>query len=184
MNNRQTINKSKALLEQISRRDVTSESALLTDKALLELFSWGTDRPPRARLKDTLAVLVRQGNLTLGTIGGEKLYKISSKGRQSLILTHLRASITTSPASQWRERWYFVTYQIPDSNKVARNQFLTELKRIGFLRYGTALWIYPHDVSVQIKKIAAHLHIDPYIDILRADTIAQPTRWKKKFKLG
>ncbi len=77
MKPRQTVTKSHALLERIAKRDVISEEQILSDQALLELFSWHTKRAPRARIKDTLAVLVRQGTISQGTIDGQRLYTIS-----------------------------------------------------------------------------------------------------------
>lgn len=184
MNTRQPITKSNALLAFVAKHGVTPEASIIKDKPLLELFSWHTSRAPKARIKDTLAILVRQGALSQGQIDTEKIYKITSRGQSSLTKAQLRKSITVSSAQQaWNGRWMFVTYQIPESHKIARNQFLIELKRIGFLRYGSALWIYPFDVSVEIKKIAHHLNIDGHIDILRADSISSPALWKRKFHL-
>lgn len=180
---RQTVTKSHALLEKIAKRDVISEDQLITDTALLELFSWQTTRSPRARIKDTLTVLVRQGAISQGTIDGQRLYKLTSKGRSTLSVAAVRGEQPPRPV-QWNGRWFFVTYQIPEPHKVARNQLLIELKRIGFLRYGPALWVYPYDASNVVKKIAHHLAVDKYVDVLRADTIGQTATWKRRFKLS
>jgi DNA-binding transcriptional regulator PaaX len=56
-------------------------------------------------------------------------------------------------------------------------------KRIGFLRYGPALWVYPYDISSSVKKIAHHLGVEKYVDVLRADSIGQLASWKRRFKL-
>lgn len=184
MKKQQSIPKSTALLGYIAKHGVTTESSILKDKALLELFAWHTERSPRARLKDTLTVLVRQGALTQGQIDTEKIFKITVRGQTSLDKAQLRKKVkATALPSSWNGRWLFVTYQIPESQKISRNQLLIELKRIGFLRYSSALWIYPYDVSNEIKKIAQHLDVDKYIDILRADLISNTHRWKRKFHL-
>ncbi len=178
----QKISKSQTLLDRIAKRDVTSLDQLVHDQVLLELFSWHTKRAPAARIKDTLAVLVRQGSLSQGMIDGQKLYKITSKGRHSLAKAAMRKALITN--ERWTGRWYFVTYQIPEGQKVARNQFLIELKRLGFRRYSSALWIHPYDLSVSVKKIAHHLGVEKHIDILRADTISQAAIWKRRFNLA
>lgn len=183
MTTRQPLRKSTALLEKIAKHDVSPESGLLADAGLLELFSWGTTRPPRARLKDTLAVLVRQGQLNQGLMDGERLFRVTAKGHEAIAAAHYRTSIPTKPA-RWNHRWHLVTYQIPDSHKAARNQFLIELKRLGFKRFNPALWIYPYDCTMTLKKIAHHLKIEPYIEIIRADTISQTAKWKKAFSLS
>lgn len=179
------VSKSNELLKKVAQKSVATESSILEDKSLLELFGWNTARSPRARLKDTLAILSRQGSLTQGRIDTERLYKITSRGKAQLDRSILRKPVhpTDQNASTWNGRWFFVTYQIPESHKISRNQFLIELKRIGFLRFSSALWIYPYDVSSQIRKIASHLDIDRHIDVLRADSISQPTVWKRRFKL-
>ncbi|MDQ5944277.1 MAG: phenylacetic acid degradation operon negative regulatory protein [Patescibacteria group bacterium] len=185
MTNMKKISKSQELLKKVAQKGVATEASLLEDKALLELFSWNTARAPRARIKDTLAILTRQGALTQGRIDTEKLYKITSRGLALLKRGEVRKSTNTPlhTPSSWNKRWLFVTYQIPETHKIARNQFLIELKRLGFLRFSSALWIYPYDISVQIKKIATHLTIENYVDILRADSISQPAVWKRRFKL-
>lgn len=179
------VSKSQELLKKVAQKGVATESSLLEDKALLELFSWNTSRSPRARIKDTLAILSRQGSLTQGRIDTEKLYKISARGTAQLKRgeLHRPGVLSAHSPKNWNKRWLFVTYQIPESHKIARNQFLIELKRLGFQRFSSALWIFPYDVSVQIRKVAAHLGIDSHIDILRADSISQPTLWKRRFKL-
>lgn len=179
------ISKSQELLKKIAQKGVATEDYLLEDKALLELFSWNTSRSPRARIKDTLAILSRQGSITQGRIDTERLYKITVRGTNQLKRSTLHQPdiiALHSPVS-WNKRWLFVTYQMPDSHKVQRNQFLIELKRIGFQRFSSALWIFPYDVSTQVRKIATHLDINSYIDILRADSISQTTLWKRRFNL-
>lgn len=179
------ISKSQELLKKIAQKGVATEDYLLEDKALLELFSWNTSRSPRARIKDTLAILSRQGSITQGRIDTERLYKITVRGTNQLKRSTLHQPdiiALHSPVS-WNKRWLFVTYQMPDSHKVQRNQFLIELKRIGFQRFSSALWIFPYDVSTQVHKIATHLDINSYIDILRADSISQTTLWKRRFNL-
>jgi hypothetical protein len=135
MKPRQTVTKSHALLERIAKRDVISEEQILSDQALLELFSWHTKRAPRARIKDTLAVLVRQGTISQGTIDGQRLYKITSKGRAGLDVVAVRAQNPVTPTT-WNGRWFFVTYQIPETHKSARNQLLIELKPSNFAGLG------------------------------------------------
>lgn len=179
------LSKSNELLKKIAQKGVITESSLLEDASLMELFGWNTNRSPRARIKDTLAILSRQGSLVQGRIDTERVYKITSRGKSQIERFSLRRLPLTAEVTHanWNGRWFFVTYQIPESHKISRNQFLIELKRLGFLRFSSALWIYPYDVSPQIRKIARHLDITKYIDVLRADTISQPVVWKHRFKL-
>jgi len=125
---------------------------------------------------------VKQGDLSLGLIDYEKLYKITPAGHTKLILTQARQAALLHPTS-WNQRWHFVSYQIPEAKKVARNQLLIELKRIGFKRYAPALWLYPYDVSKPIRQIAQHLGVNEMVDFMRADAISQDSLWRKKFKL-
>lgn len=179
------VSKSQELLKKIARKELATEDSLLKDKALLELFSWNTTRAPRARIKDTLAILSRQGAVTQGRIDTEKLYKITTHGTNLIKRGELRNTPITASFTprNWNRRWLFVTYQIPQTHKIQRNQLLIELKRLGFLRFSSALWIYPYDVTTQIRKITTHLGIEDFVDILRADSISQPAIWKRRFKL-
>jgi DNA-binding transcriptional regulator PaaX len=179
------ISKSNELLKKIAQKGVATEVSLLEDASLTELFGWNTNRSPRARIKDTLAILSKQGSLVQGIIDTERIYKITSRGKAQIERFGLRHKSPIEHISNktWNGRWLFVTYQIPESHKISRNQFLIELKRLGFLRFSSALWIYPYDISPQLRKIAQHLKIDNYMDILRADSISRPAIWKRRFKL-
>lgn len=177
----QKLNKSTALLQKISTRDIFPESRVLEDPGLLELFSWHTSRSPRARLKDTLKLLVKNGYISEGQLNQEALYSLTPKGSERLVNSEHKR---TPPLPQkWDRRWHFVTYQIPNARKVTRNSFILELKRLGFVRYGPALWIFPHDLSSHLKKIALHSKISEYVEYIRADTISNQKAWLKKFKL-
>lgn len=177
----QRLNKTSTLLGKIAAKDITAEAALLQDKGLLELFSWHTDRSPRARLKDTLAQLASQGLVHVGSLGDERLYSVTPKGHARLGLQSIRTQVVTPTV--WRQRWHFVSYQIPNDKKVARNQFLIELKRLGFQRFGPALWVSPHDFSPAVKKLAEHLQVAQFVDFLRADSISDQKAWQRRFKL-
>ena len=176
-------NKSLALLQKISAHDLVQETKLLSDPGLNELFSWHTKRSARARLKDTLAVLVKQADLTIGQLGNNKIYQITDKGRQKIArLSMLRVNPVSRP-SVWNRRWYLVAYHIPDQNKSSRNQFIAGLKILGFKRYAPALWINPYDLVTDVNKIAKHYQVAQYISHVRADTISHASQWQKTFSV-
>lgn len=177
-----TTSKTVSILKKISTQDVVSETKLLSDPGLQELFSWHTSRPARARMKDTLAILVRQGDITSAVLGDNKIYQITQAG-QDKIDRPLSPPIAEQNPKAWNQRWYFVTYQIPDEHKVARNQLLIYLRKLGAQRYASALWIFPYDISTQVKKMATHYKVAQCIDFLRADTISQDQAWRKRFNL-
>ncbi len=178
----QNISKTTALLAKIGQHDIIREEKLLSDPGLQELFSWHTSRAPRARLKDTLAVLLKQGDITQGSLGNAKILQITEIGRAKLHRPTL-AAIEKPKPSAWNQRWYFITYQIPDSHKSARNQLIIQLHKLGAKRFSAALWICPYDIGSEVKKIATYYKVAQYIDYLRADSITQASRWRKQFKL-
>lgn len=182
MKNMQNISKTTALLAKIAQQDIIREEKLLSDPGLQELFSWRTARSPRARLKDTLAVLLKQGDITQGSLGNDKIFQITEAGRTRLHRPTLTAIERPKPSS-WNRRWYFITYQIPDSHKSARNHLIIQLHKLGAQRFSAALWICPYDIGSEVKKIATYYKVAQYIDYLRADSITQVSHWRKQFKL-
>ncbi len=175
------LNKTTALLRKISTKDISSESSILSDPGLLELFSWHTSRAPKARIKDTLRLLVKDQLISQGSLNNEALFSITPAGKERLTRSDIKSSVTLP--DRWSNRWHFVTYQIPAQQKVARNAFILELKRIGFLRYGPALWIFPHDLTPHLKKFAAQESLSDHIEYIRADSITNQKKWQKQFKL-
>lgn len=182
MKHMQTTSKTVSLLKKISTQDVVTENKLLDDPGLQELFSWHTKRPARARLKDTLAILVRQGDISSAELGNKKIYQITEAGQQKLSRPPL-SPLVHHTAHNWNQRWYFITYQIPDSHKSARNQLIIYLRKLGAQRYASALWITPYDMTSEVKKMATHYEVAQFIDFLRADTISQDRAWRKRFGL-
>lgn len=177
----QSLNKTTALLGKIAAKDIIPESSILSDPGLLELFSWHTSRSPKARIKDTLRLLVKSELISKGTLNNQSLYSITPTGKDRLSRSEIKSTLVLP--SRWGHRWHFVTFQIPAEQKVARNNLIIELKRIGFLRYGPALWIFPHDVTAHIKKLAIQLNLTDSIEYIRADSITNQKKWQKHFKL-
>ncbi len=157
------INKSAEVLKVIAGKRVIVEDELTAARSLLSLFGPNA----RRRIIDTTALLAKQGFVSIGTIEHEKLYKVTDKGLRHLDLYTLSIKGIAKP-KEWDGKWYLVTFEIPDSQKVTRNYLVSQLKLQGFVSYTKGLWIYPYDPANYVKGLKKLLSLPKEIKIITA----------------
>ncbi len=57
-------------------------------------------------------------------------------------------------SSVWDRKWRFVSFDIPEKKRDARDAFRAELKVLGFKELQKSFWVYPHDVFEPINVLA------------------------------
>ncbi len=63
----------------------------------------------------------------------------------------------------WDSKWRFVSFDIPEKNRDARDAFRAELKILGFKELQKSLWVYPHDVFEPIHVLAELYDVRRYL---------------------
>jgi len=174
--------KSLELLEVISRKSVTSLSELTVDKSLRSIFQTRSESATKRRIIDTMSLLARQGFVSVGHIDGEKIYKLSVKGRKHL-QTYLIVKSGVTRHARWDRSWYIVTFDIPESKKVARNSLITHLKNQNFYNYTKGLWILPYDPRRFITDLSDHLGLKGLVKIIVAHKLDDETKLKRYYRL-
>ena len=175
-------NKTAEVLRLILNKKVITLSDLSSNKSLLEIFSNSNSATPRRRIIDTVALLAKQGYVSVGFIDNEKVFKITEKGKERLKANEV-AKEGINISERWDGRWYLVTFDIPEARKVVRNQLILTLKRHGFVNYTKGLWVIPYNPTSMIKSLRKQLGIKDEIKIIVAQFIDDEYKYKKFWDL-
>lgn len=181
----QKINKSAEILNYIGKKRVISLGELAKARELLNLYSSPHSAPnlARRRIIDTIAILARQGFISVGTIDDEKIYKLNLKGKHHLE-NYLIIKHGIPRPVRWDGQWHLVTFDIPESKKIARNNLIIHLKNQGLTNYAKGLWLYPYDPSNFIRGVAKQLGIEKHVKLITAVAIDDEKRLRKYFGLA
>jgi phenylacetic acid degradation operon negative regulatory protein len=129
---------------------------------LLGVF--GIDAPI---VRVNLSRLRREGWFTTHREGRETAYSLTPHLRE--ILDEGRERIFHRHDEPWEGRWTMVIYQVPESDRAARDQLRKQLAWHGFGQLSPSTWLSPHDLRREAKEIAASLPAAK-IDILWCGT--------------
>lgn len=174
------INKTLEILSAIDKAGIISVKKLSSMEHLQGLFT--SSKYPRLRIADSVRLMSRQGFISLGHLDNEPIVKITKKGQKKLSYYRLVAE-GKQPDKVWGNKWYLVTFDIPESRKVARNKLILILKDCGFVSYSKGIWMTPYDKQAFIKKVAAHLDLTVYVRSIIATDIDKSSLYKKRFGL-
>lgn len=172
------LNKSREVLKYIAARSVVTSSEIAAAKSLLALYPTKPSASPRRRIIDTCSLLARQGFISVGMLDGEKVYKISVKGKQKL-QSYQSLRVDILPRADGR--WYLVTFDLPESHKVARNQLILTLKRHGFVSYTKGVWALPYNPTELIVALRKQLGIKRQLKLIVATQVDGAAELRRKF---
>jgi len=146
------------------------------------VFSSSAKATPRRRIIDTIALLARQGYVSVGLLDSEKIFKITLKGKGRLKAYQVSED-GLSITDRWDGRWYLITFDIPESKKVARNQLIITLKKHGFINYTKGLWLIPYNPAKLTASLRKQLGLKSEIKLIVAQAIDNDSRYKKYWSL-
>ncbi len=181
----QKINKSAEILTFIDKKRVIGSSELAQIRELLNLFTSVNSTPSQARRRiiDTTALLARQGFVSVGELDGEKIYKLNLKGKRHLANYQVIKQGIPQKA-RWDGKWHLVTFDIPESKKIARNNLIIHLKNQGLINYTKGLWVYPYDPASFVRGITKQLGIEKDVKLITAIHIDDEKCLRKCFGLA
>lgn len=86
---------------------------------------------------------------------------------------------------RWDGQWTMVMFDIPNTQRVARNAFRTRLKRLGLQPFQESTWVSPYPCREEIKFIAQMLAIGPFVKtiIVRQFDDQDTVKFKQAFDL-
>lgn len=168
------------ILAAVEKNRISQVTKLSNQEQLCGLFA--SSKYPKRRVIDSIRLMSHQGFVSLGQLDNEQIVKITKKGQRKLNYYRLVAE-GLDHFDNWDKNWYLVTFDIPESHKVARNKFILLLKECGFVSYSKGIWITPYNKSSFIKKITNHLGLTNFVRSIVASQIDKSSQFKKRFQL-
>ncbi len=177
----QNLTKSAQILSFIAKKDLLRQSKITTEPSLVSVFSDSKTTTASRRITDTLALLAKQGYISVGILDNQKVYTITQKGRTKLQREQTRASIPTT--GRWDGRYYLVTFDIPESQKAIRNQIILDLKNAHFYNYSKGLWLSPYNPIKYVETTRARYNLGQKIRLIVASHLEDEAKIKRHFQL-
>ena len=173
--------KSAQILAIIAKRDLVRHNNIIVEPSLVTAFSTSVTTTPARRITDTICLLAKQGYISVGTVDNQKVYTITQKGRDKLARAQTVGQVVNP--SRWDGRYYFITFDIPESQKVARNQIILDLKNAGFINYSKGLWLSPYNPAKYIESTRKRYNLGQNIRLIVASHLEDEAKIKRHFKL-
>jgi len=177
----QNLTKSAQILAFIAKKDLLRQNKIITEPSLISVFSDSKTTTPSRRITDTLALLAKQGYLSVGILDNQKVYTITQKGLGKLQREQTRSSLPGT--GRWDGRYYLVTFDIPESQKVIRNQIILDLKNAQFYNYSKGLWLSPYNPIKYIETTRSRYNLGQNIRLIVASHLEDETKIKRHFHL-
>lgn len=117
-------------------------------------------------VRTVLSRMARKGWLAGTRRGGYSWYGLTARGRR--LLEEGRERIYHPPARRsWDGQWSVVTYTIPESRRRLRDALRVRLRWLGCGILSNGVWLTPHDVTREVRAIAAELKAARYVEAFR-----------------
>jgi len=84
----------------------------------------------------------------------------------------------------WARAWHIIVFDIPSEKSRFRIPFIRHLQNLGLIFYQRSVWIYPHPMKNEVRKIADFYNISPHISFITASSIDGESTLKRKFKIA
>ncbi len=126
----------------------------------------GLDTSAQA-VRSTLSRMTRKGWLNSRREGRHSFYTITPK-TEALLIEGTRR-IYEPRQDPWDERWYLLTYSIPENQRHLRHRLRQRLTWLGFGRLGPAIWVAPRDLKQEVNEVAEMLNISGQIDFFAGE---------------
>lgn len=94
------------------------------------------------------------------------------KNKRAIIVTKdgvnkaLKASFSIEGKAKRKDgKWIMLMFDIPQSNKIARNLLKSILHNLGYKLFQQSVWVTPYDVSEKTEKLLQINSLDKYVKI-------------------
>lgn len=149
-------------------------------KAILEVIEEG--KPNREQTRTVLKRLEKQKIISLKEKEGEIWVTFRKRGKD-LLVKYKIDDLKIEKPKRWDRKWRVVIFDIPEKKKLAREVLREKLKDLGFRAIQRSVFIHPYDCQKEIELIKKVYEIDPYVQLIVAESIDGEKRLIRKFKL-
>jgi len=169
----------KNMLSTIGRLGELAADNLLD--LLNERFSKDLNDPKE--LNRILNEAVRNNYITRGSRARDATVQLTGKGSLRLDDLLREERFNEIETAKWDGRWRVLSYDVPESNRAARNAVRRLIQQMGFRQLHQSVWIIPYDCAIQIEEIQTAYGAKKHISLLVVDQFDREQEFKKEFDL-
>ncbi|MEK7471705.1 MAG: hypothetical protein AAB624_00480 [Patescibacteria group bacterium] len=172
MNNKQTRQLVSGLLKVFSIGVVVGVGVVAPNALqVIEKYLLTGDRKRTGpEYKRLLRHMKRLNLISIDHLADDSVYvSLTRKGKQRLQDVYLEDVIIKTP-KKWDGLWRVVSFDIPSEKRDERNEFLIQLRRLGFIRSLQSMWVYPFPCTEEVYAISKIIGIDKMVMVLEAKT--------------
>jgi DNA-binding PadR family transcriptional regulator len=114
---------------------------------------------------------------------GKFVVELTEKGKRKVKEIEFNELAVKKPNS-WDKKWRVVIFDIPDKyRRRSRDALRDKLKAIGFYQLQKSVWASPYPCESEIQFLCELFDINPFVNIIVAESIYDDVKLKKHFKL-
>jgi phenylacetic acid degradation operon negative regulatory protein len=139
----------KQILHLLSRTDAVQA------KELIRIYE-GRNVAPQI-VRNSLARLKKDGYAVLNS---RSLYAITDQGKAYIVSIHQKPR---NYGRQWDQTWYFVVFEIPETERKKRDGFRGDLIQLGFGNLINGVYISPWEYTKEVLHLGDIHQVAPYL---------------------
>jgi DNA-binding transcriptional regulator PaaX len=159
---------------------VLPNSSRIFDKSLAKLLHSLDERSRQRELHRTLYYLKQRGLITYASRDYEHGIRLTKAGRVFLRRLKFEDLTITKPAS-WDGHWRLVFFDIPEEDRLRRNQFDRQLRQLGFQMLQRSIWIHPYPCRREIEAVTEYLAVRKYVTYVEISQIDGDSALRHRF---
>lgn len=113
---------------------------------------------------------------------GSTTLVLSENGKKRA-LTYKSGTMRVTAPNSWDKKWRVVLFDIPESEREARDALRDHLEDMGFFILQRSVFVYPFDCKNEIDFLVELHDIRKYVRFMLADSIDNEIHLRKFFKL-
>ncbi len=91
-------------------------------------------------------------------------------------------SIAIPVPAKWDKKWRMILFDIPETDRYAREKFVNKIKELGMQLLQQSVWIHPHPCKDEITKVALHYGVEEWLTYIETSRIDNEDKLVDRFK--
>jgi len=158
--------------------------SLLIDNLQDLLKSIKNYQTKREKVIRVLKNLEKKEILDLQEQEGKVIVYLKNKNHPKIIEYSIKSLLEFKKKNkQWNGKWFFVFFDVPETQKNKRDYLRKFLIKLGFFPYQKSVYIFPYECEKEVELIKKIVEGAKYMKYIIAEKIEDETKVKDYFKL-
>ncbi|OGY61043.1 MAG: hypothetical protein A3I33_01330 [Candidatus Colwellbacteria bacterium RIFCSPLOWO2_02_FULL_45_11] len=117
------------------------------------------------QLSRALYGLKKRRMIKIRKIGDKTIIELTEKGKRRKLKYDVE-HIKIPKQDKWDGKWRMIMFDIPESEKFAREALREKLKNLGFAQFQKSIWIYPYPCENEIDFVTEFFSIAKHVNLI------------------